>query len=265
MGALLRLDLRRARSLLLWLSVIAAAYGGFITVFYTNVVDNAQEFERIFEIYPREILLAFGLEGDFAAPGVFLGGYVYSFVWPIVAGLAGIVLATRVAGDADRGFLDVTLVTPVRRVAYLTAAIAVQALVLAVLAVALTGSIMVSDLLITPDLPTANIVLATVPTAAFGAAVAGPATFLAVWLLDRGRAAGVAAGLLILMYLVNVVVALAPEVAGVGVVSLFHYFDIRSLIDTGTFPVADTLVLGLIGLGGWVAAVTLFRGRDLVT
>ncbi len=263
--AVLRIELRRSRGLLAWLMVISAAYAGFITVFYTNVVDHAQEFERLLKVYPRELLLAFGLEGSLAAPGVFLGSYIYGFVWPIVAGLAGIALGTRIALDAERGFLDVSLVTRVPRVGYLAAVIAIQALVLAVLVATLACSITLSDLLIAPDLPTWRIVLASLPTISFGAAIAGPATFLAVWLLDRGRAAGIAAGFLILMYLLKVVAALAPDLGGLGVVSLFQYLDVGPVIDTGASPVPDSLILTLVGITGWVAAVARFRGRDLVT
>lgn len=261
--AVFGLELHRSRSLLLWLAVVTGAYAGFITVFYANVVDNAEQFERIFEIYPREILLAFGFEGDFAAPGVFLGGYVFNFVWPLVAGIAGIALGSRVAADADRGFLDVSLVTPVRRTSYLAAVIAVQALVLVVLGFVLVGAIILGDLLITPALPTSEVALSVVPTIAFGAAIAGPSTLLAVGLLDRGKAAGVAAGLLVLMYLVNVITALAPDLGSLGVVSYFHYFGLESLIDSGVFPLVDTLVLATVGITGWAAAVALFRRRDL--
>lgn len=257
------IELRRSRTLIAWLAVVTALYAGFITVFYTNVAENAAAFEDLLEVYPKEIMLALGIEGNFAEPAVFLSGYVYNFLWPLIAAIAAIVLATRVAADADRGYLDVALATPIVRSRHLLGSIATQLLGLAVLAVTMVGSIIVGDLLIEPDFPTANVLLSLVPSIGFGVAVAGPTTFLAVTLLDRGRAAGIAAGVLVVMYLLNVIAALAPDLEAVSRLSLFGYFDLKDLIRGGTLPVVDVLIFAVVGIVGWALAVVAFRRRDL--
>jgi putative exporter of polyketide antibiotics len=257
------LELRRSRTLLVSLVIVTGLYAGFITVFYTNVAENAKAFEDLLKLYPKELMVAFGIEGNFADPAVFLSGYVFNFLWPLMGAIAAIVLATRVAADADRGFLDIALATPVRRVRYLLASVAIQVVGIVVLAAVMIGSILVGDLLIEPDFATGNVFLSVFPSIAFAVAVAGPTTLLAVILLDRGRAAGVAAGILVAMYLVNVIAALAPEYEGLASLSLFHYFDLKDLLRTGTYPVADTLVYLVVGVAGWVLALGVFRRRDL--
>jgi ABC-2 type transport system permease protein len=260
----IRLELRRSRTLVLWLGIITGAYAGFITIFYSNVVDNAAAFEDLLKLYPRELMAAFGLEANnFADPGVFLGGYVYNFLWPLVGAALAIVLATRVAADADRGFLDIALATPIARSAYLLGSIVAQVVGVAILAAALVGAVLLGDLLIEPDFPAVSVALSTLHALAFGMAVAGPTTLLAVLFLDRGRAAGVAAGVLVLMYLLNVVGALAPEVEGVTIVSAFRYFDLKALISEGTYPIADSVILAGVGVAGWALALYAFRRRDL--
>jgi ABC-2 type transport system permease protein len=259
----LGLEVRRSRALLLWLAIITAAYAGIMTVFYTNIAENAEEWQKLLEIYPKEILIAFGIEGNFADPGVFLSGYVFNFLWPLIAAIAAIVAATRVASDADRGFLDTALATPITRTRFLLSSIGVQLLGLAVLSVVMIGAIIVGDLFIKPDFPAANVALAALHSLAFGVAVAGPTTLLAVVLLDRGRAAGLVAGGLIVMYLLNVVAALAPDYGALADVSYFHYFDLKGLVSKGTYPLADTLLFVVIGLAGWGLALPAFRRRDL--
>jgi ABC-2 type transport system permease protein len=258
-----RLEIRRSRTLLVWLGIVTAAYAGFITVFYTNVVDNAKAFQDMLALYPKELMVAFGIEGNFADPGVFLGGYVYSFLWPLVGAAAAIVLATRVAADADRGFLDIALATPLARASHLLSSIVAQVVGVTVLALSMVGAVLVGDLLIEPNFPTVQVVLSALHAIAFGIAVAGPTTLLAVVFLDRGRAAGVAAGVLILMYLLNVVGALAPEIEGVTVLSAFRYFDLKELISTGVYPIFDSIVFLVVGVAGWLAALWAFRRRDL--
>jgi ABC-2 type transport system permease protein len=246
-----------------WLIVVTAAYAGFLSLFYANVAANAAEFEKLLEVYPKEILIAFGMEANFADPAVFLSGYIYNFLWPLIAAIAGIVLGTRVAADADRGFLDLALATPLTRFGHLGASIIVQVIGLALVAASLVVAILGADLFIEPDFPADRVALTALPALAFGVAVAGPATLLGVVLLDRGRAAGIAAGVLVLMYLLNVVAALAPEWDGLAAVSAFHYFDLKTLLRTGEYPLGDSLLLGGIGSAAWAVALVVFRRRDL--
>jgi ABC-2 type transport system permease protein len=257
------MGLRRSRTLLFWTGVLTVAYAGFITVFYTNVVQNAAAFENLLKLYPKELMAAFGMEGDLADPGVFLGGYVYNFLWPLVAAIVAIVLATRVAADADRGFLDIALSTQTTRVRYLAGSIATQIVAIAALAVAMVAAIFIGDALIEPDFPTGPVAASSVHALAFGIAVAGPTTLLAVLILDRGRAAGVAAGVLVLMYLVNVAGALSPDLEPLTVVSAFRYFNLRDLISNGTYPVVDSAIYVVVALAGWGLALVAFRRRDL--
>ena len=84
-----------------------------------------------------------------------------------------------------------------------------------------------------------------------------------VVLLDRGRAAGIVAGVLVVMYLFNVVAALAPDVDWFASLSAFHYFNVQSLIGSGAYPIADSLLLGAIAVSGWAVAIIAFRRRDL--
>ncbi len=259
----LGLEARRSRMLLFWLAIVTAVYAGFITVFYADVAANAEQFEKLVAVYPKELLLAFGIEGSFADPGTFLTGYVFNFVWPLVGAIAAIVLGTRVAADVDRGFADVVLSTPLARARYLAGSIAMQAVALALLSAVMIGAVIVGDLLIAPDFPTANLVLAGVHAFAFGAAIAGPATLLAVVLLERGRAAGIVAGVLVVMYLVNVVAALAPDLDWLSSLSAFGHFDLKALVRSGTYPFADSVLFAIVAVGGWALAIVAFRRRDL--
>ena len=261
--AALRLELRRGRVLVAWLIVVTAAYAGFLSLFYANVAANAAEFEKLLEVYPKEILIAFGMEANFADPAVFLSGYIYNFLWPLIAAIGAIVLGTRIAADADRGFLDLALATPMTRVRHLGVSIAIQVLSLALVALGLVVAILGADLFIEPNFPADRVSLTALPALVFGVAIAGPATLLSVVLLDRGRAAAIAAGILVLMYLLNVVAALAPEWDILANASAFHYFDLKGLLRTGDYPLGDTLLLGGIGLAAWAAALVVFRRRDL--
>ena len=187
-------------------------YAGGITLFYPTIQENAAEFEKLLEIYPKELMAAFGIEGSLGDPGMFLNSYIFQFLWPLVAAIVAILLATRVAADAETGFLELPLSTRLSRLRYLAATIAGQVVAMAVAGRVTVGAIWRSTCSSSPtSRPTAS--SSPVPRAAIGLAIAGVTTLLAVVLLDRGRAGGLAAGILIVMYLVNVLAQMSPDIA----------------------------------------------------
>jgi hypothetical protein len=259
----LRLELRRGRMLVLWIGLVAALYAGGITAFYPTILDNAERFREMLDIYPRELMAAFGITGDLGDPGVFINSYIFQFLWPLVAAIVAILLATRLAVDVEAGFLELPLSTRLPRSRYLGAVVVGQVVAMGLLTLVTIGAIWAVDLLIEPNLPTERLLLAGGHAFAMGLAVAGVTTLLTVILLDRGRAGGLAAGILIVMYLANVIAQLSTDLGWLAGASIFHYFDLRPVIDTGAYPVAETTLYLGVATGGWLVSLVAFRRRDL--
>jgi hypothetical protein len=263
MIAAFRLELRRGWMLVTWIGLVSILYAGIITAFYPTILENAAEFEKMMEIYPKELMAAFGITGSLGDPGTFINSYIFQFLWPLTAAIVAILTATRLAADADSGFLDLPLSTRLPRHRYLSAAIIGQVVAMAVLSAMTIGAILAVDLLIEPDFPADRLLLAGVHATAMGLAFAGVTTLLAVLFLDRGRAGGLAAAIIIVMYLLNVVAQLSPDMADLARLSAFHYFDLKPVIDTGTYPVGDSALFLAVAIGGWLLALVAFRRRDL--
>lgn len=258
------LELRRIRTLVLWTAVAAIAYGGIVAGFYPTFRDNQSMIDEYMHLFPKDLLAVFGMQGSLADPGVMFSTYVGGMLWPIVAAVAAIALATRpVAGDLDRGFLEIALSTPLSRVRYLATAIAGQAVALALLAGATVGGMLVGGLLMGAPFDGWRFLLAGVHAFAFGCVVAGVATLLSVAVLDRGRAAGIATALVLGTYLLDAASKVWPEVATVAELSPFHHFVTRPIIDEGIFPTGDFALLVTVAVAAWAGAILLFRRRDL--
>ncbi len=185
-------------------------------------------------------------------------------MWPIIAGLGGILIATRpVAADADRGFLEIPLAAPMPRVRYLLLAIGGQLVSLGVLAVAAVAGVLVVGRIVGADFDAGRFAMAGVVLFVFAAAIVGPTTLLSVATLSRGLTGATMAGLLVVMYLLDVIAKIQPDLGWIGQLSLMHYFRTTPVIDGGTWPLADICVLGGVAVLGWAGAVWLFRRRDL--
>jgi ABC-2 type transport system permease protein len=172
-------------------------------------------------------------------------------------------MATEVAVDAARGFLELPLSTRLPRVRYLAATIGAQVADIVLLTAVTIGAICATDLFIEPDVDVPQLVLAGGRAAAMAAAIGGVTTLLAVLLLDRGRTGGLAAAILIVMYLLNVVAQLSDDVEWLKYLSAFHYFDLKPLIDDGAYPLGASVLYLAFAVGGWLVALVVFRRRDI--
>jgi ABC-2 type transport system permease protein len=260
-----RLELRRSRMVTFWLAVIVLVYGGIIAAMYPILQENSKLLEDYLKILPEGMLAAFGMSGNLTDPGVFFSTYIGSFLWPVIAAMGAIILATRpVAADVERGWAEIVLGTPLTRTRSLVAAIFAQSLVLGALALATTAGVLVVGAVVGAGFDTGPFLAATVILWLFACAIAGVASFVAALTLSRGTAAGVAAGLLLVMYLMNIVAELQSDLAWLADFGWFRYLTVTDLIDTGAVPWSSIAVFGIVAVGGWVASLLVFRRRDLL-
>jgi len=258
-----RLELRRNRTLTIWLAVVMAAYGAVIAAMYPVMVENDALMTQYMQTFPQEFLAAFGMTGSLSDPGIFYTTYVSSWLWPVMAAVVALLFGTRVAADLDRGFLDLPLATPLSRVRYLAASIVGQAFAMAVLAAATVGGVWVIGRLVGGEFDLGRFALAGTLSWLFGCAIAGVTTLLAVVTLNRGRASGIVAGTMVAMYLVYVVAQISTDWAWIAPVSAWDHFRTTQLIDGGTLPAGDMAMFAVIAAAAWVAALVAFRRRDL--
>lgn len=264
MIATFRLELRRNRGIVLWGSIVALAYGGVIAGFYPTIRDNSALIEEYMAVFPKGFMAAFGMEGSLADPGVFFNAYVGSMLWPILATAAGIILATRpVATDLDRGFLELPISTRLSRVRYLACAIGGQVIALAILAAATVAGVFLVGRLFDAPFDGGRFALAGLLAFGFGCAIAAVTTLLSVATLSRGMAGGIIGGVIIAMYLLEVVSKLRTDLGGLARLSIFDHFQPGPIIDDGTFPLADLALFLAVAAVAWGAALLAFRQRDL--
>lgn len=259
------LELRRSRVLALWLCVVILAYAGIIAVMYPVLRDNSKLLDDYMKIFPKGLMAAFGMSGKLTDPGVFFSTYIGSFLWPIIAAVGAIVLATRpVAADVERGWSEVILGTPLTRTRALASSILSQAVLLAILAVAAPAGVIVGGAMVGVGFDVLRFLAASVVFWLFACAIAGATSFVAALTLSRGVAAGVATGFLLIMYLMNIVGELQVDLAWLGDFGWFKYLATTELIDDGVVPWTSIVVFGLVAAVGWGASLLVFRRRDLL-
>lgn len=257
MTALVAARLReRRRALLAW-GLPLGLMSAFVVAIYPSVEDALAQAVRD---YPPALKEAFGI-GELANVEQYLQAEMLSLIVPLAAGyLAVRSIAAGLSGAAESGRLDVLLSAPVSRGRLVASGFAATALELAaVLAVSLA-------------LTAAGAALAGAGLS-FSAALAG---FANVWPLALVFAAlgivltgfslrtsivtGAAAGVLVAMYVADLVGRLDPSLDWVRYGSVFRYYGaaIEDGIDPLAFCGVSAAALALAALGG-----ALFQRRDL--
>lgn len=255
--ALLRTHLRdRRRSVWAW-GLPLGLMSAFIVAIFPAVETSIS---KAIQGYPQGLKEAFGI-GELASVEQYLHAEMLSLIVPLALGyLAVRAVASGLTGAAESGRLDVLLSAPVSRARLVAAGFLATAVELAaVLLVAglLTGA---SSLLAGSGLDAAaaargfaNVWPLALLFAGFGAIAAG-------FSLRTSVVTGSVAGLLVAMYVLDLIGRLDPSLSGVRYASVFKYYG--NAIEDGIEPLAfigvTLAACALAALGAW-----LFERRDL--
>lgn len=196
------------------------------------------------------------------------GSIALSFIHPIAIILTSVFAvgfsAAAIAGERQRGTLEIALARPVsRRMFYLNLLAATFAFIALLIAALLVGGISgatfagVGEELALENLPLLwlNSLLLFGAFAAVG--LAASASF------DRlTPALGVTLGVVIVMYVLEVLGSLWPAAEWLQPYSLFHFFKAKSIL-TGSVPRSDMGVLSLVIVIAMAWALIVFPKRDL--
>lgn len=256
-GVLLRTHLYdRRRSVWAW-GLPLGLMSAFIVAIFPSVESPLS---KVVQGYPQGLKEAFGI-GELTSVEQYLHAEMLSLIVPLALGyLAVRAIASGLTGAAESGRLDVLLSAPVSRARLVAAgflATAVELAAVLLVTALLTG---VGSLLAGAGLDAgraaagfADVWPLALLFAGFGAVAAG-------FSLRTSVVTGSVAGLLVAMYVLDLVGRLDPSLSGIRYVSVFKYYG--NAIEDGIEPVAfigvTLAACALAALGAW-----LFERRDL--
>jgi beta-exotoxin I transport system permease protein len=234
----------RRRSVLAW-GLPLGLFSAFIVAIFPSVETSISKAVRG---YPQGLKEAFGI-GQLTSVEQYLQAEMLSLIVPLALGyLAVRAVASGLTGAAESGRLDVLLSAPVSRGRVVAAGFLATAVELAAV------------LLVTGILCGIGSLLAGAGLDA-GRAAEGFATIAAGFSLRTSVVTGSVAGLLVAMYVIDLVGRLDTGLSGLRYLSVFKYYG--NAIEDGIEPLAflgvTIAACILAAIGAW-----LFERRDLV-
>jgi ABC-2 type transport system permease protein len=253
LGLELRFRARAVASAALGLVALTALVGSL----YPSLGDSIADVE-----IPKEIGDFIG-GGDLATIQGWLRAEIMAVYGPVVFAVIAITSATATtAGEEEGHVFALVLAKPVPRRRLLLAKAAAIALLLGALAVAVLVGLRIAVAIAGGGVATAHLAAAALHLLAFGLTVGALALALGAGTGQRGLAAGVAAGITLVMYLVNGIAPVSDATSWLRYLTLFHYYEGGDPIANG-IDAAGLAVLVLVTTVLLSVAVVAFERRDL--
>jgi len=261
-GALLRHTWRLQRTKLAIVSIALAVWGFLLPVIYARF---GSQFTALMEsgLLPEQFA-RFGGGDVFSLSGSIALGFIHPIAIILTSVFAVGFSASAVAGERQRGTLEVALARPIsRRVLYLTLLAASFGFIAVSIAALLAGSVSGATFAgVVKELAFRNLPLLWLNSVLLFGAFAAIALAASVSFDRLAPALGVTLGIVIAMYVLEVLGSLWPAAQWLQPYSLFHYLKAKAIL-TGFAAPFDVVVLSSVILMAMVWALVVFPRRDL--
>lgn len=256
-------SMRDQKRALIGYSIGLVAFIAMIVAIWPSFQDQQEDLQAFLDAYPPAFKAAFDI-GEFDATG-FLKGELFSFMLPILLLVFAIGRgADTIAGEEERGTMEVLLTHPVPRRRILLEKAAAIGIGLAILCAVILVALLLGTFAIGMDVAPgriAGMVLMLFLVALFFGALA-----LALGALRprRGVALGIAAAVGVAGFLVQTISRIVERVEAIRWISPFHYYNGANPLVEGVDWVHALVLLvatlALVALAAWG-----FERRDVGT
>ncbi|MDZ7586371.1 MAG: ABC transporter permease subunit, partial [Patescibacteria group bacterium] len=189
--------------------------------------EQSASMEQLIKSYPESFMKAFNFDiKSFTTLEGYLSTEQFSFMWPIMTifmlvGFAGAALA----GEIESGTIEVLLSQPLSRMKLFISRYLVGFTMLVIfVAISIFAAIPLSEAY-NISFKTENFVTVAILGFMFGLSIFSIAMFLSSIFSDKGKVFFITGGLLIVMYVLNILAAIKESLSDLKYASFFYYFN----------------------------------------
>lgn len=258
---MLRRSLDATRTTVLSYASSVFFYALLIGLFFPAIRSNTAQINKIVHTLPPAAIRAMGVQNYSTFPH-YMGGEFLNLIWPIIASVFVILAGSAVvAQEIEQGTIDLWLSVPVSRARLLASKLAAVLVGLCVLAIATDLALIVGARLIGESLSAGGILALSVYLVLFPLTIGCFAAVISALSSSRAHAAGIAAGVLILSYLVWVVGLIGGRWSWLQNLSVFSLFRPQDALSNGTLVTSHIIWLLVITAVCAAASLIAFQRR----
>ncbi len=254
-------DLRRSFA---WWSAGLVGLVALMAAVYPTVRDN-EELNELVQNYPEALkaFIAFGGSVDYVSGAGYLGSELFSFMVPLLFLVAAVGNgAGAIAGEEERGTLDLLLAHPVSRRQVAAGKIGTLVAELAGLAAVLWLALWAGGRATGMDVSAAKLAAATVTAGLLALAYGAIAFGIGAATGRRVLAIGLATAAAVAAYLVNSLAALVDALGSAQKASPFYHYAAGDPLRQG-LALGHCTVLVSIAVAATLVGIAIFERRDV--
>ena len=266
LGSVLAKSLRDLRRGFAWWTIGLVGYVALIVSVYPTIRDNP-DLNALVESYPDALkaFIAFGGQLDFTSAAGYLGSELFSFMVPALFLVASVGSgAGSIAGEEDRGTLDLLLSAPLSRTRVALEKLAAMCVEVVGLGVVLWLALWVGARVFSMEISAGSLAAATTILVVLAIAYGAIAFMLGAATGRKGLAVGVTVALAVAAYLVNSLAELVSALEPFQRLSPFYHYAAGDPLHQGLDP-WHTLFLLAAGAAAATVGVVLFGRRDVAS
>ena len=260
-------SMRTRRTGTFWFAIAGGLIALLIGILY-EVILAAIDLTSYLNEFPPEMLAAFGMSSSVLGSSEISYAGFMSFEFFPWFGVALVVYAlvasgSQIAGEVERGTIDVVLSSPVPRWVFALSKYLGLLLPLLIIGFSCVLFSIAAGLIQGVELPVARFLYTGVVMGMLGGAFASVGIFFSVLWLSSQRAQILLAVIVIAQYVMDVVSKISDDWEFLGRYTLFHYYDTGLILEGFEWTWAPLIIYSAVAAIGLVATVVSFERRDL--
>ena len=249
-------------------TIISASFVWMYVAMWPSFSKESEKFLELADAYPEALMKAMNIDIVimFSSLEGFIAGEHFSIIWPIIIIILTLSYAsTSIAGEVDKGTIELLLAQPISRLKIFLAKYLSGLVVIAAFVLLSNFSVVPLSLLHNVDLQIQNYLTISILGFLFAFAIYGICIMISSFSSARGRPMAITGGLLIIMYALNVFSAFQESVEKLKYLSFFHYYDFASAAIYNQLDTLNIAVFFVVGVITATIGAVIFIKRDIST
>jgi ABC-2 type transport system permease protein len=227
--------------------------------------ESFEQMKSLIDSFPKAFLDAFGFDPDsFMTFEGFIGSEQFTFIWPIMMITLTISFAGgAIAEEIEKGTIEILLSQSISRIKIFLGKFFAGVAAIVLYVIASIGCIFPLTKIYDITIKSENFLKLGFLCICFGLAIYGLSLLFSAVFSEKGKANFMPAGILILMYVINILAGLQESLRNLKYFSFFYYFNPSKLLVHGEL---DNLAW-FVFLGTFIVSTSLaifwFNKRDI--
>ena len=252
------------------LIIYSVASLGFLEMYialFPSLQKQSQQLSELMNSYPESFFKAFNINPktlSFSEIGSYLGMEQFNFIWPIMAIAFAIGFANyALAGEVEKGTAEILLSQPISRLKVFFIRYLVGLSFLAVFTLVSIFAIIPLARIHGASVDGSKIAFFALVSFLFIWAIFALAMLVSSFFSEKGKAAFTVSGVLILMYVANIIGGLKDNLKDLKYLSFFNYYQPSNVIDKGEVENLAILVFIGVAIIASLLAAFWFNRKDV--